>query len=149
VSEFSRQQTRELKKLLTKLPLKHASNDDVKRFLFNFISIEALSRKVWHYYRCRNGKSPKASFARIKTDVIKRAFIHFGMATCVSALESSFSSKLKKRGSRSAVVLRNGIVHSWSEEDRKEVYKRSDVLSGYSKQVIDAVQNRVSQEVAN
>lgn len=119
---FTKVQDRELRKLLKRLPVSE-NRKGAEFFLLNYIGFEAVSRKIWQYYRCRK-KSKSESHSGIPLPELKKAFKHFHILVTDSVLTQLLSSTLDKRNSKSARNLRNAIAHSWKQPDCDESIRR-------------------------
>jgi len=138
VTGFSKIQSRELRKLLRRLP-EVASTKGCERFLLRYIGFEAVARKVWHYYRCRK-KSQSESKSGIPLPELIKSISHFQIEVSDDVIHQLLDSKLTKRGSKSARNLRNGIVHAWKKDDCDEAKKRLEEFCHN----FDVVHNQVS-----
>jgi len=124
MAAFSTAQQRELKKLLRRLPSGHNCTG-AEEFLLRYIGFEAVSRKIWHYYRCRR-KSKAESHAGIPITELKKAFLHFEIVVKDIVIDTLLNSSFDKRNSKSARNLRNAMVHSWKQLDCDEAARRID-----------------------
>lgn len=135
---FTNQQCREIRKLMRRLPVCKRTNN-AEEFLLSYVGFEAISRWIWHFYRCRK-KHREKSKAPIPLLELKKAFVHFEIEIDESVLDYLLDSKLKIRNEKSARNLRNGIAHSWGQPDCDEAAKRYDDFRKYFDEVIEAVQ---------
>ena len=115
--QLSRQQKRTLRQLIERLTLVHVNQNEAA-FLFSFISVESLLRRVWAYYR-QTDETP----VKLALPEIKKSLSHFYIAINEQALEKLLGSS-DKRGEKSARNLRNGMVHNWQKGDCAEAVER-------------------------
>lgn len=140
MTPLSAQQRRALQRQTKDAPPADAK---VTEFLEAFCFFEALVRTIGKYYRARNGALPKSEVHEpLNLDVVDRSFKHFGIALSAQELNLLLSSGSRKRGSKSARNLRNGVVHTWAKEDRTEICDRFARLKGVLDRGVEAIQRR-------
>jgi len=112
-----------------------------ERFLITYIFCEALIRVVLRGYENRNAttQSQPKLYSTLRKDVIANGFRHFGIRCSPEDVDALLDTKLEKRGSKSARLLRNGIVHNWSAADENEVRERYPTLSKLMDRIIQAI----------
>lgn len=83
-------------------------------------------RLVLKFYRERLGAATSVASANsiIRKDVVSRAFLYFAISITANDIDHLLDAKKVKRGSKSARMLRNGLIHEWNEEDAHEVIER-------------------------
>ena len=135
---FSKKQHREIRKLLQRLPVCERKSN-AEEFLLAYVGFESVSRKIWHYYRCRK-HTKKVSTAGIPLPELEKAFAHFEIELDEGVLNYLLDSYLDKRNAKSARNLRNGIAHSWRKPDCDEAAKRYDDFKKYFEKVLVAVE---------
>lgn len=145
MSEFSRQQLKQIRQLLARAPA-HASERSVEGFLLQYVLFEALMKTVLRYFRDSKGRSVKKSTAgpeSMQLTSVDKSLHHFSVLVHPEVMVRLLDSKLIKRGSKSARALRNGLVHLWDANDSKEVLARIDDLKRDLLTVITAAESKV------
>ena len=121
-------QRRELRELIRRKPNCPQRLGTAECFILNFVSFEANSRRICHYYRCRKA-SKSESRGPILIDQLEKALAFYEVTFPRENLDKLLNSKLKKRGGKSARNLRNGIFHRWCKSDCAEATKRFEEFS--------------------
>lgn len=145
MTDFSRQQVKQIRHLLARAPA-HAAERSVEGFLLQYVLFEALMKTVLRYFRDSKGRSVKKSTAgpeSMQLTSVNKALHHFSVFVQPEVMVRLLDSKLTKRGGKSARVLRNGLVHLWDANDAKEVLARIDGLKRDLLAVITAVESKV------
>jgi hypothetical protein len=146
MTDFSRQQVKQIRLLLARAP-SHAGERSAEGFLLQYVLFEALLKTVLRYFRESNGRPVKKSISApesMQLTSVKKSMFHFSVAVHPEVMERLLDSGLRKRGSKSARWLRNGLVHLWDANDAKEVIDRIDHLNRDLLAVITAVEMKVS-----
>ena len=103
--------------------------DELAEFLCRYFILEAVLRTLCQYFRDRIPQAKRLTgHEALNIQQVKKAFGHFSIKVSVERLESLISSARTKRNSKSARLLRNGIVHQWSLLDIAEVGLRKPEL---------------------
>jgi hypothetical protein len=140
MTDFSRQQAKELKKLMARPPVLSRSKDaNAETFVLRYLFMEATLRAVGNYYRHRNRKPAASAELSLNIDVVKRSLSHFDIAVHPERLVLLLDSKLVKRNAKSARQLRNGLVHRWDAGDATEVKERRNQLFEAIQGLLEAV----------
>ena len=137
MASFTTRQKRELKKLLSRLP-SISNYHDAEFFLLSYIGFESVSRKVWHYYRCR-AKMKSESHAGVPIHELKKAFEYFEIKVEHSVVDKMLSSDFTKRNQKSARNLRNAIAHDWKQADCNEASIRVGEFDNCIKLIINSI----------
>lgn len=141
VSGFSKPQKRELGKLLN-LIIGGEKNCIISSFILNFIRLEAIARKILHFYRCRKSAKTELTGA-IDISQIHKSIEYFEINFDVFNLQLILDSKLRTRNSKSCRNLRNGIFHRLQSKDIKEVNNRYNELTELFCSFFEAVRAKV------
>ena len=120
--DFSVKQKRALKNLIRSLP--RPKTKTAQSFLLDYVSFEAVARKVWNYSRKIKNKNASDSYAGIPSNSLKNSLKAFNVQLDPVVIEKLLSSSLRTRGEKSARNLRNALVHQWSEADCNEAKER-------------------------
>ncbi|HBC3969270.1 TPA: hypothetical protein KD873_004310 [Vibrio parahaemolyticus] len=140
---FSKTQKKNLKQLLDTLPRYELASGS-EAFLLGYIAFESVSRMVWNYYRSvKANKKINETHAPLPLPTIKSAFKAYNIKVSDVVLDTILNSEKKKRGEKSARNLRNGLVHQWKYEDRKEVLDREHELIAKLSEVIEVIKNLI------
>lgn len=146
MTEFSRQQAKQLRQLLARAPA-HAGERSAAGFLLRYVLFEALLKTLLRYFRDSNGKPAKKLTSAPETmqlTSVKKSLFLFSVVVHPEVMTRLLDSTLRKRGSKSARWLRNGLVHMWDANDANEVLNRFDHLNRDLLAVITAIEMRVS-----
>ncbi len=146
MTDFSRQQVKQIRQLLARAPA-HAGERSAEGFLLRYVLFEALLKTVLRYFRESNGRPVKKSTAApesMQLNSVNKSLLHFSVAVHPEVMARLLDSALRKRGSKSARCLRNGLVHMWDANDAKEVLDRVDHLNRDLLAAITAVEMKVS-----
>ncbi len=146
MTDFSRQQAKQIRQLLARAPA-HAGERSPAGFLLRYVMFEALLKTVLRYFRESNGRPVKKSASApesMQLTSVKKSLLHFSVQVHPEVMGRLLDSALRKRGSKSARWLRNGLVHMWDANDAKEVLDRVDQLNRDLLAVINAVEMKVS-----
>lgn len=128
MANFSKQQSRELRRMIDRRPRCIDTQHCAENFLLKYVGFEAVARKLWHYYRCRK-TSRKVSTSSIPLPELIKACANFCIGLSDDTLKLLLDSTLDRRNFKSARNIRNGIVHNWSPEDCKEASDRFSELA--------------------
>lgn len=144
MSEFRPQQSREIAKLLGRQP-KGLRRGTPECFLQRYAFLEALIRLVGRYYRERSTTQKKVveQDGSLNVVVVKRSLKHFGVLVGERRVDAVFASPKARRGSKTARLLRNGLVHRWDAGDADEVIKRFEELELAMSGLVEAISDRV------
>jgi len=104
-----------------------AKNDFVEKFILCEIAYKTLLRE---YKISRNERYTEEKLT-INMKQISSVLRFFSIQIESNILSHIFSSKEKRRGQKSAKLLRNGIVHSLDAGDMLEVFRRQNELQSY------------------
>lgn len=96
----------------------------VGEFIGLYLRCELFATRLQHYYQ--TDKQYKQG--GLNTDMLSKAFEHFGIPFDQDKLLSIFKGAEGKRGSKSARQLRNGYLHQLSEPDKLEIIDKHQVL---------------------
>ena len=141
MSDFSRQQVKQLRLLLARQPI-HAGEKSPEGFLLRYVFFEAVSKTVGKYYRESIGRQSSMASATkevLQLPRVQKWLDHFALQVHPEQLRTILDSSLKYRGNKSARELRNGLVHQWSEKDAEEVISRFKMLDRALVSVISAI----------
>lgn len=145
MTEFRPQQSREINKLLRRQP-KSFRRGTPECFLLQYVFLEALTRLVGRYYRDRSTTQKKVveQDGSLNVEVIKRSLKHFGILVDERRVNAVLASPKARRGSKTARVLRNGLVHRWDVGDAEEAVKRFDEFNVAMTGLVEAISVRVN-----
>jgi hypothetical protein len=146
MSSFSWQQVKQIRQLLARAPA-HAGERSAEGFLLQYVLFEALLKTVLRYFRESNGRPVKkltSAPESMQLTSVKKSLLHFSVVVHPAVMARLLDSTLRKRGTKSARLLRNGLVHLWDANDAKEVVDRVDHLNRDLLAVITAVEIKVS-----
>lgn len=141
MTDFSRQQVKQLRLLLARQPA-HAGENTPEGFLLRYVFFEAATKTVGKYYRESIGREKKVIAATkevLQLPLVQKWLEHFAIKVHLEQLKLILDSSLKRRDNKSARELRNGLVHQWSEKDAEEVISRFKVLDRALVSVISAI----------
>ena len=108
---------------------------------------EALLKTVLRYFRESIGTPVKKSASApesMQLTSVKASMLHFSVRVHPDLIARLLDSALRKRGSKSARRLRNGLAHMWDANDATEVLDRFDHLNRDLLAVINAIEMKVS-----
>lgn len=97
-----------------------------REFLDKFIVCEVICKTIIEYYHKETtGKAP-SGYTKLNMNTIVAAMNYFSLAIPQYVLSGVFggTGQYKKRGTKSAKKLRDGIMHAASREDVLEVCER-------------------------
>lgn len=99
--------------------------EERREFLDKFIVCEVVCKTIIEYYQ-KETKKKQNGYITLNMKTISAAMNHFSLAIPNHILNGVFggSGNYKKRGTKSAKKLRDGIMHAASKEDAIEVYDR-------------------------
>lgn len=146
MTDFSRPQAKHIRQLLARAPV-HAGERSAEGFLLQYVLFEALLKTVLRYYRESNGRPVKKSTVApesMQLASVEKSLLYFSVVVHPEVMARLLDSALRKRGSKSARSLRNGLVHLWDANDAKEVLDRVDHLNRDLLAVITAIELKVS-----
>ncbi len=126
MTEFSRQQAKQLRLLMARQPV-HAGEKSPEGFLLRYVFFEAVTKTVGKYYRESIGRQNSVASATrevLQLPLVQKWMKHFALKVHPEQLKLILDSSLKYRGKKSARELRNGLVHQWSAKDAEEVMSR-------------------------
>lgn len=145
MTDFSRQQAKELNKLLARPPVSSPSKDaTAEAFVLRYMFMEATLRMVGNYYRLRGGSSASSAELNLNIDVVCRSLSYFDIAVHPERLALLLDSRRTKRNAKSARQLRNGLVHRWDAGDAMEVMDRQGELFEAIQGLMAAVSRRAN-----
>ena len=98
---------------------------EVGKFISAYLCAEVFATKLIDFYRSDRRLEGKG----LQVDVLTSAAKYFGMSIDGLMLRELFCGGEGKRGAKSARQLRNGYLHTLSQEDRKEILSSSGVLT--------------------
>ncbi len=100
-------------------------------FIDKFTLCDLTCKAVLESYEKAKGTFKQGSFMDLNMKRIPSAMNHFGLSIPKHILNGVFggSAQYKKRGTKSAKKLRDGIVHGMNKEDIKEVVSRNTDLN--------------------
>ncbi len=96
----------------------------VGEFIGLYLRCELFATRLQHYYQ----RDKQYKRGGLNTDMLSKAFEHFGIQFVQDKLLSIFQGAEGKRGSKSARQLRNGYLHQLSEPDKLEIIDKHPVL---------------------
>lgn len=145
MTEFRPQQSREIAKLLRRHP-KGLRRGTPECFLLRYVFLEALIRLVGRYYRERSTTQKKVveQDSSLNVEVIKRSLRYFGVQVDERRVDGVLASPKARRGSKTARVLRNGLVHRWDVGDAEEAAERFEEFDVAMSGLVEAIAVRVS-----
>lgn len=140
------QQSREVSKLLRRRP-SGLDRHTAECFLLRYVFLEALIRLVGRYYRARSTTQKKVveQDGSLNVEVIKRSLKYFGILVDERRVDAVLASPKARRGSNTARVLRNGLVHRWDAGDAEEVAQRFEELDVAMTGLVEAISDRLSR----
>ncbi len=146
MSDFTRQQAQEIRKLLSRPPHRNVRYKP-ESFLLSFVHVEALLRLIGRYYRERSTQKNKniEKHEPLRIDVVSHALAYFRVRVSAMRLRTLLDSKLSIRGKKSARNLRNGLGHTWDANDAGEVVARYAMFEKLFGFVIAAIRARVAE----
>lgn len=109
-----------------KLKPEFSCQGPVGEFIDCYLLCEVMAKKLQKYYR---RDLDKAEINDVQIQVLEAALKHFGVCFSFTEMKDIFSGGKGERGSKSARQLRNGYLHTLSEEDRKEILNRAPGLN--------------------
>lgn len=103
---------------------------------------------VGRYYRERstNQKKLVEQDGSLNVVVVKRSLKHFGILVDERRVDAVLASPKARRGSKTARVLRNGLVHRWDAGDAEEVIERFGEIEVAMTRLVEAISDRVKGE---
>ena len=116
------------------------------RFLEKFMLCEIGYKELLkHYYKSRNKKFNEDDL-KLSMQTIPKVLSHFRISIDMQTLKEIYSTanEFKKRGTKSARMLRNGIVHDLNVQDTGEVIDRQEHLF----QVLDLFSSKIEEAAA-
>ena len=142
--EFRPQQSREIAKLLRRQP-KGLRRGTPECFVMRYVFLEALIRLVGRYYRARSTTQKKLveQDGSLNVVVVKRSLKHFGILVDERRVDAVLASPKARRGSKTARLLRNGLVHRWDTGDAEEVIERFGEIEVAMTGLVEAISDRV------
>ncbi|MEZ0175394.1 MAG: hypothetical protein AB9Q20_13950 [Candidatus Reddybacter sp.] len=146
MADFSKVQSRELRKIIRRLPAV-STLKGAECFLLKYVGFEAVIRKIWHYYRCRK-KHKTESRAPIPLPELVKSMEYFQIDISDDVLHTLLDSSLDKRKFKSARNLRNGIVHAWKIEDCDEAKGRLNEFCKHFYTVLSQVDISLKKKVS-
>lgn len=104
------------------------TSKDIRRdFMDKFTLCDVTCKSVLEFYNKAKGTYTPGTFTNLNMRIIPSAMNYLGLSIPQYVLNGVFggSGQYKKRGTKSAKKLRDGIVHGMNKEDIREVVNRN------------------------
>jgi hypothetical protein len=146
MSDFSQQQAKHVRQLLSRPPVQ-VGKGSAEGFLLRYVFFEALMKLVGRYYwetRCPQRKQPTGKDP-LNIIEVEKLLQFFQRSVHSERLALLLDSSRTRRNQKAAREPRNGIVHSWDVGDCREAVNRYVELQGAMTGIVAMVSERVSR----
>ena len=115
-------------------------------FLEKFFLCEIVYKELLKYYFKSKNRKYREDDLKLSMYWIPKVISHFNISIDMQSLKAIFSTanEFKKRGAKSARILRNGIVHNLNIQDIGEVVDKHEYLF----QILDIFLSKIEEAAA-